>query len=955
MAGLPTGSVTFLFSDIQGSTELLQRLGQEAFASVLRACRRTLRTAAAAHGGHEIDARGDEFFAAFASARGALLAAQAAQQAIRAHPWPAGASVRVRMGVHTGEPLTVGDAYVGLDVHRAARICSVAHGGQILLSQTTYNLVVDHLPEGVTLRDLGRHRLKDLRSPEQLFQLVHPDLVSSFPPLRSPGIHPNNLPLQLTSFVGRERERREVADLLRRSRLLTLVGAGGCGKTRLALQVAGVTLDGFPDGTWLIELGALANPSLVPQAVAGELGVREISGRSVTDTLAEELHGRQLLLVLDNCEHLVEACAALAYALLRSCPRLTILATTREPLGVIGEVIYEVPPLSLPDRDEPGGADRVLQSDAVALFVDRALQSNPAFEVTEAHLPPLAQICTMLDGIPLAIELAAAKLRVLSLEEIVSRLDQRFTLLQAGRPTALPRHQTLRAAIEWSHDLLTDRERILLRRLSVFSGGFTLEAAEAVCGVDPIATWDVLEILTRLVEKSTVLARRRKGLEGYRLLETVREYAAEQLAASTEQEAMRARHRAWFLDLVERAEPFLRGPDQEVWLDRLEAEHDNLRATLEWSQRRGDADVVLRLAGLLWWFWYGHGHIAEGRQWLAAAPARRELPAPVRARALLASAHLAIFHGDYHEARSLADQARLAYQELSDRWGVGGAQVILAIIATLSGEVERAAQLSAEALTLFREQKDPWASAYALSFLGLAALNAGDLPGARSYFGESFSIFRTLGDRVALAFAISHLGLLARAEGRNDDAVRFLGESLATFEGVGDRWGAGYVLGLLGVLADAQGSSEAADRYFQRSLAVRRSIGDRRGAAQCLVGLARVARARGQQERAHALLVEALVIRQGLADHRGMFHCLTDLAGVAAAWGQHQAAARLLGAGGAFGGAAPRTAARAAEELAAHVRDQLGPAVFEEMWNLGRQMDGEAVVAYARTVRSTMP
>ena len=580
---LPTGTVTFLFTDIEGSTHLLQQLGDD-YAGVLAQHQRLLRDAFGENGGHEVDTQGDSFFIAFGGARDAAAAAIAAQRAIATHPWPEGVSLRVRMGLHTGEAAIREDGgYVGIDVHRSARICSAGHGSQILLSQATRSLIENELPEGASLQSLGEHRLKDLQHPEQIFQLSHRDLPSDFPPLKSLDDLPNNLPIQLTSFIGRESEIAEVEGLLAETRFLTLTGSGGCGKTRLGLQVAAGLVEQFPDGVWVVELASLSDPDLVPQETASVLGVREGQSGSLMDTLLNYLKSRGMLLMLDNCEHLIDACRTLADTLLRSCPNLKILAASREALGIAGERAWRVPSLSLPDPQnlETLKASTLTQYEAVRLFIDRAVAVQSSFAVTERNASALAQLCHRLDGIPLALELAAARAKVLSVEEISARLDDRFRLLTGGSRTALPRQQTLRSAIDWSYNQLSEKERVLFNRTSVYMGGWTLAAAEAICAGGEIEEYNILDLLTSLVDKSLVVTKEEEGRTRYYLLETVRQYARDKLLESGEGVDLRNHHLEWYLDLAERSEPGLRGPDQVEWQKRLEIEHDNLRTALE--------------------------------------------------------------------------------------------------------------------------------------------------------------------------------------------------------------------------------------------------------------------------------------------------------------------------------------------------------------------------------------
>jgi predicted ATPase/class 3 adenylate cyclase len=525
---LPTGTVTFLFTDIEGSTRLWEQ-HPDAMRHVIARHDDLAAEVILHHAGLLVKSRGegDSLFTVFSRPTDALAAACALQQAFLTESWPAETPLRVRMALHAAPAERREGDYYGPGVNRCARLRAVAHGGQVLLSQATADRVREHLPADVSLRDLGSHRLKDLQRPEHLFQLLHPELPSDFPPLRSLEAFAHNLPAQLTRFVGREQEIAAVNDLLAHARLLTLTGVGGTGKTRLALQVAADLLEEYPDGVWLVELAPLADPTLVPQTVASALGVREEPRRPLTATLTDHLRPKSLLLVLDNCEHLLTASAQLADALLRACPKLRILASSREGLGVLGEQTYRVPSLSLPDHKHLPPLETLQEFEAVQLFADRARLSQATFALTPANARAVAQVCERLDGIPLALELAAARVKALPVEQIVQRLEDRFRLLTGGSRTALPRQQTLRAAMDWSYDLLTEEERALLRRLSVFTGGFTLAAAEAVCAENGIEEGDVLDLLTRLVEKSLAVYEAELGEGRYRLLETVRGHRRE--------------------------------------------------------------------------------------------------------------------------------------------------------------------------------------------------------------------------------------------------------------------------------------------------------------------------------------------------------------------------------------------------------------------------------------------
>ncbi len=621
----PTGTVTFLFTDIEGSTRLWEN-SPDAMRPALARHDQILRETIAANSGYVFKTVGDAFCAAFATAPEAGQAALAIQRSLSAEPWATASPLRVRMALHTGVAEERDGDYFGQPLNRVARLLSAGHGGQTLLSLAAQELTRDRLPSSAALRDLGLRRLKDLDRPEHVFQLLHPSLPADFPPLRSldnPDL-PNNLPQQVTSFIGRGKEVAEVKTLLEATRLLTLAGAGGAGKSRLSLQVAADLLDRYFDGVWLVELAPLSDPALVPQAVADALGVREEPGKPIARTLTEWLRPKRLLLILDNCEHLVAACAALAADLLRNCPQARLLTSSREPLGVAGETVHRLPSLELPDLRRVQTVGGVSQYEAVRLFIDRAQAARPDFSVTDANAPAVAQVCVHLDGIPLAIELAAARVRSLSAEEINARLDRRFRLLTGGARTLLPRQQTLQALIDWSHDLLTDAEKVLLRRLSVFAGGWTLAEAEAVCTDGDISDLDVLDLLTSLSDKSLVIAEARGSGTRYRLLETLRQYADDRLQQAGGQETMRGRHRERFFALAREAEPQLEGPGRAGWLDRLGADLDNLRAALDDGLARAATDQalavrVIQAVAALRALWQARALRREGHAYAEAA------------------------------------------------------------------------------------------------------------------------------------------------------------------------------------------------------------------------------------------------------------------------------------------------------------------------------------------------
>jgi predicted ATPase/class 3 adenylate cyclase len=609
---LPGGIVTFLFSDVEGSTRLAAELGDARWAELLEEHRRILRRAFSAHGGREVDAQGDAFFVAFARPTDAMAAAVEAQRALEESSWPGGVRVRVRLGLHTGEALVRGDHYVGQEVHRASRICDAGHGGQIVVSQTTAELVRRSLPAGATLIDLGPHRLKGLGDVQWLFQISATGLCSDFPRLRSLDA-PHNLPAERSPFIGREEQIGAIRKLLAGHRLVTLTGIGGSGKTRLALQVAARELDAFPDGAFFVDLAPLSDPDLVAQSMATACGLTAGEapagvGGSVEDRLVVALARWRSLLIIDNCEHLRDAAADLVDRVLAGCPDVAVIATSREALDVEGEQVVQVPSLRLPE--DPAEAEA---SEAVRLFLARARSLKPDFQLTPDSRAPIVEICRRLDGIPLAIEFAAARVAHLSPRQIADRLQDRFRLLTGGR-RRIQRQQTLEAALDWSYELLDEGERALFRRLAVFCGGFSLEAAEAVCGVDGVAAGSVLDLLGSLVAQSLVVAAEDEREVRYRLLETVRLYAEAKLAAAEEAESVRSRHRDWYLAWIESI-PFERLSFSAAAFRAAAAEIDNLRAAADWSLAAGRLDLLARLATRMFSFWLNTGSASrEGRR-----------------------------------------------------------------------------------------------------------------------------------------------------------------------------------------------------------------------------------------------------------------------------------------------------------------------------------------------------
>ncbi len=676
--------------------------------------------------------------------------------------------------------------------------------------------------------------------PRRGYRFVGPltELPNDLPGVDAGAIERSNLPAPLTSFVGREREVVEIKRLLPGKRLLTLVGVGGIGKTRLALQVAAEVVDAYRDGVWLVEFGSITDPALVPASVAQVFGVQERTGVPLTNTLCAHLSSRQSLLLLDNCEHLLDACGWLADAILRAAAQATIIATSREPLHVAGEQTYLLPTLSLPDPT--ASAEVMGQSEAVELFVERARRQRFDFELDAGHATTVAQLCIHLDGIPLALELAAARVRSLSVEQINARIDDRFRLLTDGARTVLPRQQTLRATLDWSYDLLHEGEKALLRRLSVFAGGWTLDAAERICSGERPDDGEMFDLLTSLADKSLVMAEERGGATRYRLLETVRQYSLDRLRECREDAQWQRRHFAFYLALSEQAEPQLTGAQQQNWLSRLEMEHDNLRSALAWSTTAdGDAAGGLRLAGSLWRFWYVRGYLREGRAWLsgllAAAPGGQA--AAARAKALSGAGGLAVLQGDYPAARALYEECLGLRRGLDDPVGIARALNNLGNVAREQGDYSAAQALYEDSLAMKREHDNRSSITLTLSNLGLVAYDQGHYAPARALYEESLAIAREIGDSGRIAASLNNLGEVARDQGDYLASRALYEESLAISRELGDRRSTATSLVNLGNVANDQGEYPSARALLEQSLAIQRDLGDRAGMAESLEGL----------------------------------------------------------------------------------------------------------------------
>jgi predicted ATPase/class 3 adenylate cyclase len=871
---LPTGTVTFVFTDIEGSTRLLGR-HPDAYPLALARHDSILRVAVETNGGCVFETIGDAFYAAFAVAGDAVAAVLEAQLALRAEDWGEVGEIRVRMGLHTGQVELRGDHYFGAALYRCARLMATGYGGQVLLSRTTAELVREELGDS-SLRGLGTHRLKDLAEPERIFQLVHPGLLAEFPPLKSLGSMLHNLPVELTSFIGREQELGVLRDSLRdpRVRLITLTGPGGVGKTRLSLRLARDVVDGFAGGVYFVPLAGVKDSDRVLLHITEVLGVSEVGDRPTIGIIGEALRDKQMLLVIDNFEHVTAAAPQLA-ELLALCPLLKLLVTSREVLRVSGEREFLVRTLGLPEADTRS-PQRLLQSEAVRLFLDRAERVKPDLAPTTLapeELRVVAQICVRLDGLPLALELAAARIRMLSPAQILGRLEQRLSLLTGGNRDLPERHRALRATIDWSHALLDARERRLFRRLSVFESGCTLEAAQAICAGANGRGPDLLDTLTSLVEKNLVREGRTvRGESRFDLLETIREYALERLTAASEAGRVRSRFMEFFVKEAETADADLHGPRQGEWLEVLELDHGNYRAALHEARRRSDVQTQLRLVSALWRFWQSRGHVIEGRE---------------------------------HVERALS--------------GINSAP--------------------------------PSLTATALNAAGVFAFRQGDYEHAHVRFERSLRLSEQEGDENNVAFALNSLGNVAWASGKYGLADEYYRESLALRRRLGDRVNVALCLNNLGTLASDRAQYEEARAMHEASLAQRRELGDQRGIAQSLQNLGEVALRRGEIEQAQVLYRESLVLFRDLGERMFISRNLDALARAAEACGDYAEAVRLFGAAAALraaiGAPIELTDSAIYEHSVSQVRAHMTDAEFTAAWSEGMALPVDAIVEEA--------
>jgi predicted ATPase/class 3 adenylate cyclase len=951
-ANLPTGTVTFLFTDIEGSTKLAQE-HPDAMPALLAQHNEILAHSIQTHNGYIFEIVGDSFTAAFHSATDALNAAIDAQLSLFNTSWTP-APIKARMGIHTGtaqlNDASSSTVYTGYaTLASTQRIMSAGHGGQILLSRVTRELVRDLLPSNTELLDLGEKRLKDLLRPEQLFQLNITGLPITFPPLKTLDSFPNNLPMQLTSFIGREHEIAELKQGLNEHRLVTLTGSGGTGKTRLSLQVAAELLEKFDHGVWFIELAPLADPDLIPQTILSAIDISEQPNKTPLEILKEYLREKKSLIVLDNCEHLVTASAQVVNALLNVAPNLKILASSREALGVKGELSYPVPSLTLPDVKHLPTMLQLSQYEAVRLFIDRALLVAPHFVVDKDNAPFIAQICYRLDGIPLAIELAAARIRMLSVEQISARLDDRFRLLTGGARTALPRQQTLRALIDWSYDILSENERLLLRRLSVFAGGWTLEAAEQVCSGAGIEVYDVLDLLSQLVNKSLVsVIEHLPGSDPrYRMLETIRQYAREKLMESRDIETLRQHHLAYFVKLAQQAEPELYHSDQLLWLDRLDAELDNLRMALEWALA-SDVESGLRIAVIPWRFWQARGYLVEIGEWLAQSLERYDSVNALHVQALTIYSSYFFRQGNFPEAVRLAAQSLQMARSLSNQQLEALSLSFLGVFTILEGNAEAGAPLLEQSLAIYRAIGDKMGQANALEWL---STSKGTMESAIGFCRESLQLYRELGHLAGITNSLTNLARLTLWRGDFSSPASWLEEALSISRQLGDQTSEDEILATFGILAYWQADYVRARAYFEESLILCEKVGDHFQALWAHLFMAYVILRQGDIPQAHEMFEDGIRNTQIAGLTIALVFSVEGLASLDIIQGKYQLSGQLFAWADSMrekiGDFRPPVEQASVDKDLAMIHSKVDDAEFTRLSAQGRSMTVEQAIALA--------
>lgn len=946
---IPIGNVTFLYTDIEGSTMLAQQF-PEHLHDAIQKHHIMLESILKSNNGYVIQVRGDAFCSAFSHSQNAIKAACEIQKQILKENWGK-TPIKVRIGLNIGNVKWNGKEYSPYMVlARTARIMSIAHGDQILISHDLYCSLRNENINEFTFRDLGERRLKSIIKPEHLYQILADGLLSDFPPLNTLDARPNNLPVQLTSFIGRDEEIKEVKELLRSTHLLTLTGTGGAGKTRLALQIGADVIDDFANGVWFVELASILDPLLLPQAILNALRIKEEPKKTLEEILTGYLKDKEILIILDNCEHLIEACALLTEKLLTTSPKLKIIATSREGLKCAGEQTHRILSLETPNLKGEISIEQLTQYESVRLFIERALALNPKFKVNNKNAPALAGICTQLDGIPLAIELAAAHIKVLTVERIYERLNDRFSLLTGGKRTALPRQQTLKALIDWSYDLLSEQEKVLWGRLSVFIDGWTLEAAEKICSGNKVKKEEILDLLSLLVEKSIIIFNEEQ--ERFRILESLKQYGEEKLRELNEIDEILSKHLYYYTKFSELAEPKLKGNEAMIWLEKLEIEHCNLQFAIEYSLSGSDREKGARLGVALVKFWDIRGYYSTGRRLLESILIDKiGISMSMIGKAMNGAGTLATNQGDYVQAQQFHKDGYAMYCKLGDKHGIANSLNNLGILSYIQGNYEPARKFFDDSLEIKIRIGDKDGVAGSLNNLGLVMYCQKDYKQAQKFFKESLTFKQEIGDKDGVAASLNNLGLVTYSQKDYVQAQKFFQDSLALRQEMGDKRGISYSLNNLGKVSYSLGVYYQAQKFYEQSLVLSRELGNKRGIADSLSNLSSVRIEQGDYEHAWKFYQESLTLWRELGNKLGVLYSIVGLAEIAGVKNNHKNAVYLLG----FVESAPKSILSVFEsdELKRYqhtikmLHEKLSDKEFNEYWEEGKNLSLDEAVELA--------
>lgn len=946
----PTGTVTFLFTDIEGSTKLAQKF-HDKLPEVLAKHHSILNECVENNNGFVFKTVGDAFCCAFQNADDAVRASVQSQKMLNSVDWK-DAEVKVRMGIHTGFAEWSGTDYMGyITLARVSRVMSVAFGGQILVSNNAYEFSELITSDEISFRDLGERRLKDLTQPLKLYQIISADIPSDFPSLKTLDARPNNLPIQLSNFIGREKEILEINAFLQKSRLVTLLGPGGTGKTRLALQIGAELIDEFANGVFIAELAQVTEPSMVLQTLMSAFGAKEIKGQSQKLTLTEYLTEKEMLVIMDNCEHLLNECSKTAEMLLSKCGKLKIIATSREVLNCAGEISCRVPPLSHPDPNSNESIEMITKYESVRLFIERALVIKQDFRVTNENAYALADICFKLDGIPLAIELAAARIKILSPEGINERLNDRFKLLTGGKRTALPRQQTLRALIDWSYDLLSEREKLLLQRLTVFSGGWRLEASENICSDEIINDDDIIELLGKLADKSLIKVNESLNYNYYLLLETIKKYGDEKLAESGKKNEFQKKHFDYFYKLAEDSEEKLTGYNQKEWLMKLDSDIGNLREALNWALIN-EPVLSLQMSVLLGKFWELRGYYAEGLEYLRKSSESSESTDLIwKARSVYLKGLFLINQGNYSDSKKFLNESQELFREINYKDGEALTYSALATIALFESDYDKIKLYSDKSLEISYEINNKSYIAKNIQNIAMSLMQQGYHVESRNKYEESLAIFRELNDPVQLARTIGNIGALEYLLGNYDKAREVFEESLVIRTEIGERQGISIALSNLGSVTYMQHKYAEAENYLERSLAITKELGDKRIQVTTLATLGSIANDLIDFTKAAKMFKESITLSNEIGDKYSLGKGIEGIASIFLKINKFEECCLLSGQYFSLLQSSNKNMIDAElikiEEMKTELRSNLSEVVFEKLLEEGEKMSIEKVFKYA--------